>query len=164
MRSKILYGLLFLISLASDQLTKVAIDSQFHLHESRPILGNYLLLTYIRNSGAAFGLKFGEPVVMFVVSIAVILLLVFLYWRGLIRPDTTYGKIGFVLIISGAAGNMIDRIRLGEVIDFIEMGVGRFRWPVYNLADIYVTIGMLLLLVTFSIHDRKLPDTQSIVE
>lgn len=164
MRSKILYGLLFLVSLVSDQLTKIFVDSQFHLHESRPIFGNYLLLTYIRNSGAAFGMKFGEPIVMFIVSVAVILLLVYLYWRGLIRPGTTYGKIGFVLILSGAFGNMIDRIRLGEVIDFIEMGIGRFRWPVYNLADIYVTIGMVLLLVTFTFHDNKTLESHSILE
>jgi signal peptidase II len=135
----------------SDQITKSAVDSYFHLHESHTILGNYLKLTYIRNSGAAFGVSIGNPKIMFAISVFVTILLAYLFLKGTLRPTHGIGEAAVVLVLGGAVGNIIDRIRLGEVIDFIDMGIGQYRWPVYNFADVYVTVGMFILFITYGL-------------
>lgn len=109
-------------------------------------------MTYIRNSGAAFGISFGSSNVMFAVTALVIIFLVFLYFKGTLRPDHIIGKISVMMVLGGAVGNLIDRIRMGEVIDFIDMGIGLHRWPIYNFADIYVTIGMFILLIIYTLQ------------
>ena len=141
---------LFIFAVVTDQLSKHAVDSFFNLYESRNIIGDYLKLTYIKNSGASFGISFGNPTVMVVVNILVILLLAFLFLKGTLRPEHILGKIAVFLVLGGAIGNLIDRIRFGEVRDFIEMGIGHYRWPVYNLADIYITFGMFILFFIYA--------------
>jgi signal peptidase II len=152
-RTRLVYTFVFFILVLIDQITKLLVASHYGIGESRSILGDVLRLTYVRNPGAAFSVSFGGPAVMFTITMIVIVLLIYLYVRGSVRPDTTPGKIALLMIFCGAAGNMLDRIRMGEVIDFIEMGIGHYRWPVYNLADIYITLGMILLF--FSYASRK---------
>ena len=151
---------IFVFAVVSDQLSKLAVDSSFNLYESHNILGDYLKLTYVRNSGAAFGISFGSSTVMFAVTVLVIILLVYLFIKGTLRPKHIIGKAAVIMVFSGAAGNLIDRIRMGEVIDFIDMGIGLHRWPVYNFADIYVTIGMFILFFTYT--ERKDGSEESI--
>jgi len=141
--------LLFTIAVVTDQASKLAVDSYFGLYHSQNIFGNYLRLTYVRNQGAAFGISFGGPKVMLTVSVLVIILLLYMFIKGSLRPSGTAGKAAVIMVIAGAIGNIIDRIRMGEVIDFLDMGIGGKRWPVYNLADVYVTIGMIILLYVY---------------
>ena len=155
MRNKIIFSVLFLFALLTDQVSKFAINAKFTLNDSRKIIGNFLCLTYRRNPGAAFGISIGDQQVMFIITLLVIFLLLYLYLSGKICTETILGKIAMVLIFSGAAGNLIDRIRLGEVIDFINMGIGRYRWPVYNLADVYITCGMFILIYTFTLKPKN---------
>lgn len=141
--------ILFILALALDQLTKIAVDLRFDLYDIRPIIGEVLCLQYIRNSGAAFGMKYGNATVMLVVTSLVTAVLIYLYLSGKLELGTKAGGAAIVLVIAGAVGNLIDRIRLGEVIDFIDMGFGSYRWPTYNVADIYVTVGMIVLMFHF---------------
>jgi len=143
--------IVYIVTIISDQLTKSIIDSLYELHASRPILGSILQLTYIRNSGAVFGLSIGNPRIMFVMTVIVTIVLAFLFFKGIVRPEHALGKIAVVMVLGGATGNLIDRIRFGEVIDFIDMGIGYYRWPVYNLADIYITVGMVILFLTYAL-------------
>jgi signal peptidase II len=136
---------LFVLAVITDQITKILVDSYFNLYDLRPLIGDVLRLHYIRNSGAAFGLRIGDPAIMLIVNIVVISLLVYLYFSGKIDPGGLPGRSAIVLVLGGAVGNLIDRLRLGEVIDFIDMGIGSYRWPTYNFADIYVTVGMFVL-------------------
>ena len=152
MRRNLWLSVVFIFAVVSDQLSKFAVDSTFNLYDSRSMLGNYLRLTYIRNSGAAFGISFGSSKVMFAVTVLVIILLVYLYLKGTLRPEHIIGKIAVIMVLGGAIGNLIDRIRMGEVIDFIDMGIGNHRWPIYNFADIYVTIGMFILLFIYTVQ------------
>ena len=154
MRNKIIFSVLFFFALLTDQASKFVIDAKFTLNDSRKIIGNLLYLTYRRNPGAAFGISLGNQQVMLIITLLVIFLLLYLYFSGKICTETMLGKIAMVLIFSGAAGNLIDRIRLGEVIDFINMGIGRHRWPVYNLADVYITFGMFILIYTFTLKPK----------
>jgi signal peptidase II len=147
-RNKVLFCLLFIFTVTTDQASKLAVDSFFHIHDSRNIIGNFLRLTYIKNPGAAFGINFGNPKVMLAVTILVTVMLLYMFLSGKLNPGTMIGRASMVMILGGAVGNLIDRIRMGEVIDFIDMGFGRYRWPVYNLADVYVTVGVIILMIT----------------
>lgn len=140
-----MFSSVFAVLVLLDQATKRLVDATFALHESRSLIGDYLLLTYIRNKGAAFGLQVGNPSIMLVVQTTVTLILLYFMYRGLFDNGTALGRFSLVMILAGAVGNLIDRIYLREVIDFIEMGIGAYRWPVYNFADIYVTVGVGLI-------------------
>lgn len=164
MRRYAWFFVLFSGAVFMDQLTKTLVDRTFELYETREILGSFLQLTYIRNSGAAFGLSFGSPILIFAANIIVTVLFAYLFIRGSLRPRHVFGQSAVVLVFSGAIGNIIDRIRLGfEVIDFIDMGIGVHRWPVYNFADIYVTVGMAILFVIYSLQPEKTETLSSTV-
>jgi len=148
-RTKVFLFVLFLVGVIVDQATKLAVDNMFSLYDSHSLLGNVLRLHYIRNSGAAFGLRYGNAGIMLAVTVAVTVILLYLFLSGKLDPGTVVGNASVVLVIAGAVGNLIDRIRMGEVIDFIDMGIGSYRWPTYNFADIFVTVGMIILLIHF---------------
>lgn len=150
MRRRLFYLLFFLVLVFLDQVTKLTVAARYMEGESLNIIGDYLRLTYVRNPGAAFSLSFGGPQIMFAMTVFVIALLIYLYMKGSVRPQTMPGKIALLLVFAGAVGNLIDRCRLFEVIDFIEMGIGRYRWPVYNFADIYITFGTILLFLSYA--------------
>ena len=159
MRTRLLFSVLFLTVLITDQVSKLAVNTAFNVHDSRQIIGNLLRLTYIRNKGAAFGLKLGDPKIMFIITVLVTLFFLYLFLSGKINPGNVFGKCALVMIIGGAIGNLIDRIRMGEVIDFIDMGIGNHRWPVYNLADVYITVGMFIL-IFFNVFSQKRSEAQ----
>ena len=125
----------------SDQLTKFAVRSCLEPAHSVPVIPPVLLLTYVQNTGAAFGLFRGYPGVFVLLSVAVMgwILLEFLRKERL----TWSTEMGLALILGGALGNVIDRLRYGYVIDFIDVRV----WPVFNAADSAITIGVTLLIL-----------------
>ncbi len=147
MRHKISLFLLFVVSLIADQVSKITIDNTFALYDSKPLIGSVLRLHYIRNAGVAFGMRFGSAPVMLTITVLVTCVLLYLVFSGKFSPSGMVGRVALILVLSGAIGNLIDRFRLGEVIDFIDMGIGTWRWPTYNFADIYVSIGMVMLIV-----------------
>ena len=128
-----------------DQLSKLWIDA------NRPqiqLLPGFLDLVYVENTGAIFGLVHSHTELFIALGIAAsVIILVFLYY---FPPATTVGILSFALILSGAVGNLIDRIRLGYVIDFISIHVQElFRWPAFNIADAALTVGILTLIYYF---------------
>jgi len=129
------------LTLAADQLTKVLIQATFRPGESLPLLPPLLSLTYVENTGAAFGLLKGQQWLFIVLSIIII---AYISREFLTKPPldavTTWGE---ALILGGAAGNLVDRLRLHVVIDFLDLHV----WPVFNLGDSAITIGVTLLVL-----------------
>ncbi len=146
MRERVLLASVFLLAVALDQITKLIVNAELVLN-GPPVhlIGSLVRLQYVRNRGAAFGITYGSPTVTLVITAVVTMLLLYLFLSGTFDPGTFPGRFAVVIILGGAVGNLIDRIRLGEVIDFINMGIGTHRWPTYNLADIYLTIGVLFL-------------------
>jgi signal peptidase II len=132
----------------ADQVTKAVVHRAMTLHESIPVVPS-VNLTYTRNPGAAFSLLAdADPTFrgwFFLVVSVVALTLITVFLRRVERGDW-WTLIGLSLILGGAVGNLIDRIRHGEVIDFIDLYLGRYHWPVFNLADSGITIGMVMLL------------------
>ncbi len=129
--------------LALDQATKAVASVRLTLSEPVPVLGDFVRLTLVHNRGAAFGLFPGSPLPFIVVSVLAIAVVLYLFARDAYRSLASRLLLGCIL--GGALGNLIDRVRWGYVVDFIEVGVGRYRWPVFNVADSAVTLGVLLL-------------------
>lgn len=126
-----------------DQITKAWALSRLDF-EPVPILGDVLRLVLRFNTGAAFSVAWGGPMVLLVFNVlASVLLLVYM-----LRMKSTRVMLFLGLILGGAVGNTIDRVLRGPVTDFIDMGIGTLRWPVFNVADIALVVGGALLLLS----------------
>jgi signal peptidase II len=145
---------------AFDQYTKMLVHSSFDLGESIRIINNFFNLTYVRNTGAAFGIfgtaheTFRQVFFLSIPPIAVGLILYFLYSV----PETDKLEIYALSIISGGAiGNYIDRIRFGYVIDFLDFHIAnKYTWPAFNVADSAIVIGVVILTILMF---QKKPET-----
>jgi signal peptidase II len=141
----------------ADQVTKAWVQSGMRLHQSIAVINGFFSLTYIRNPGAAFGL-FSESggsirtVFFVVVSIAAVGLLGTLYAKTPL--DRPFLRLAFSLVTAGAIGNLIDRVRFGEVVDFLDFYIRGYHWPAFNVADSCITVGVTLL-VLHSLVGRK---------
>jgi signal peptidase II len=150
-------GLAVVIVVLADQLTKAWVQSGMRLHQSIPVIDNFFSLTYIRNPGAAFGL-FSDgggtvrTVFFILVSVAAIGFLGTLYAKT--PSERPLLRLAFSLVTGGAAGNLIDRVRFGEVVDFLDFYVGRYHWPAFNVADSCITVGVAFL-VLYSVVGGK---------
>lgn len=143
------------VALVVDQISKAMIVGKMSLYSpSHPIIGDFFRLTYIQNRGAAFGLNLGSPLLHTIVSIVALGVLVWMFWK-LPRKDVLL-RFALALVLGGALGNIVDRIRFNAVIDFFDVGIGTLRWPIFNFADSFVTIGIGLLALGYS---RRPQDT-----
>ncbi len=125
-----------------DQLTKQFFWRSGQNHE---IIAGFLNITLVKNSGAAFGVLQGGRVFFVVASVVAMVLIAIVGWR---LPRTErYRRLLLGLVLGGAIGNLIDRLLHGEVIDFMQIGIGGHYWPVFNVADMAVTIGAVLLVL-----------------
>lgn len=137
-----LFFLTALLVVSADQLTKIWIRSNLALYQSIPDRG-FFQLTHIHNTGAAFGLFPDQPFLLTVVaSVGVVLLLIYalFFHRRFPILDNILGSLALGLILGGTIGNLIDRLRLGYVTDFISIGI----WPDFNIADSAVTVGAIM--------------------
>jgi len=139
-----------------DQLTKIAVQQWMTLHQSYPLLGDVVQFTYIRNPGAAFGIMLGGRWLYLVLSIIACAVLV--YYLVKLPSIERRGRYAMMIVLAGAVGNLIDRALYGEVTDFIDIGVGAYRWPVFNVADSAVTIGIILIFTRLPAINRILKD------
>jgi len=124
-----------------DQLTKFLVKQNFQLNQSIPIINNILHLTYITNTGSAFGL-FKSLNLIFVLFSIIVIVVIFYYLKKIIRNEKLL-QFSVGLLLGGTIGNLIDRLFYGAVIDFIDFRV----WPVFNIADSAVTISVMLLII-----------------
>ncbi|UCG53453.1 MAG: signal peptidase II [Candidatus Latescibacterota bacterium] len=136
-----------LIVVLLDQVSK-----QFFwaLGKNFDVIDGVLRITLVRNAGAAFGMLQGGRVFLIISSVIASIFIIFLAQR--MRGESLAKRVFLGMILGGALGNLIDRIYPGHVIDFIDMGLGSHRWPVYNFADTAVTLGGILLIITYSLR------------
>lgn len=131
-----------------DQITKYIVEKQIRLYEVIRVIPGFFNITHVRNKGAAFSLFSSAPetyrsmffITVTIVAVAVIAVLIRKTWERLL-------VVAFSLIAGGAVGNLIDRVRYGEVVDFIQWYVKSYYWPSFNVADAAITIGVGLLVV-----------------
>lgn len=150
--------IIFFVGVILDQVTKFYIANGFELYQSVEVIKGFFNITYIRNSGVAFGIFSGlkEPMVkifFIVISLIAIITIVIIY-RGT-DDKMLFTKIALSLILSGAVGNLIDRISSGEVIDFLDFHWHEHHWPAFNVADSCITVGVGLLMITMIGKEAK---------
>ena len=149
-------SIIAVVILVLDQATKLYVDANFRLHESVPVIDNVFHLTYVRNKGAAFGILSDSAVrIPFFIGVSIVAMLGILWYIRRIRSDQKLALAALSLIFSGAFGNLIDRIRLGEVIDFLDVFWRHYHWPAFNIADSAITVGVTLLFIDMWLEDRN---------
>ena len=126
------------------------------LHDSFPVIDGFFNITYIRNPGAAFGFLADSSHVfrfIFFVAIAIIAILLILFLIKKAKDEELVFTFSLSLILGGAVGNLIDRVRFGEVIDFLDFYIASYHWPAFNMADTAISCGAIVLL--FEMFKRK---------
>jgi signal peptidase II len=132
-----------------DQITKTAISSRFLLHESYEVINGLFNLVYVMNPGAAFGFLAGASATfryIFFIGITVIAMLLIIYYLVKSQHGSIVTVASLTLIFAGAVGNLIDRIRFGAVVDFLDVYIGAWHWPAFNVADSAITVGAALMI------------------
>jgi len=144
----------FLITLALiaglDQFSKWQISSTMSLHASYPVIDGFFSITYVRNPGAAFGFLANAPSFSrsgFLIAVSAAAIVMILYYLAQNRAGGVLLTVALSLITGGAAGNLIDRVRFGEVVDFLDVYIGSYHWPAFNVADSAISVGAVLLIV-----------------
>ena len=140
-----------------DQWSKWAIKTSFQLYESKPVIQDIFHFTYVTNDGMAFGLSFpGGKHILLVMTILLTGFIVGFLWKE--KDGHPLVKYGLALILSGAIGNLVDRLFYGKVVDFLDVMVGNFHWYIFNVADSAVTIGMVLFIIHSFIVEESSED------
>lgn len=150
MRKWQIFALLVGGVLILDQSTKLWVYTTFELHESRPVFSNFFHLTYVQNPGAAFGILSQLPATfrrLFFPTVTVLAVSALLIYFTITPRQRLRTLSGVCCVIGGAIGNGIDRLWLGNVIDFIDAHWYAYHWPAFNLADSAICIGVGLLLL-----------------
>lgn len=141
---------------ALDQITKFIVRTSFTLYESHPLIKNVFYLTYIQNTGIAWGMFKNGRTIFLILTVLVLLVCACFYAKIPENKRFTPIRVCLVFLVSGAIGNMIDRISLRYVVDFFDFRLINF--PIFNVADIYVTVSMivLILLCAFYYHEHEI--------
>ncbi len=154
----LLSSCLLLLVIVLDQLTKIWVVNSFQLYESREIISGFFNFTYLTNKGAAFGFLAGVDGAwrhyFFLVLACVALVILCIAWYRMRKDHPFYGP-ALALIAGGAIGNVIDRVRLGAVVDFFDFYVAGYHWPAFNVADSAITMGVALFLLTNILEERQ---------
>jgi signal peptidase II len=148
----IFFAIAFLV-VVFDQASKYWVKTHLALGDSIPSSG-FFRLTHVQNTGAAFSLFYGRTSILTVVSIVgviIILMYVFVLYRHFPSMDTRLNKLALGLILGGTVGNLIDRLLFGFVTDFVDVG----PWPVFNVADSSVVVGVIIFAVSILIIARR---------
>jgi len=152
-----LFTILTVVGLLLDQVTKLYIDRGMQLFDSIPVLTNFFHITYVRNRGAAFSfLSDASWRLPFFIGISVVAAIVILIAFHKLRDDQKLAQVSLAMIFSGAIGNLIDRLRLGEVIDFLDAHWYQHHWPAFNVADSLICVGVFLLALDMLLEERRL--------
>jgi len=131
-----------------DQLTKQIIIKSLNIYETVPVIQGFFDLVHVRNRGMAFGImndaksNSGTWLLLAMSSVAIVLLLV---WFFRLKDEGVFFTLSLSLILGGAVGNIIDRLRFGEVVDFLDVYVGAYHWPAFNVADAAITVGTFMI-------------------
>ena len=152
------FGVTAALVLLFDQATKIYIDASMPLHDSFSVIPGFFSITHVRNPGAAFGFLAGASPLfrnVFFVGVTMAAILLILHYVRTNKSEERLLTLSLSLILSGAVGNLIDRIRFGEVIDFLDVYVGSHHWPAFNVADSAISVGAVILFVELVRQGRE---------
>jgi signal peptidase II len=146
----LLFAIVTVVALAADQLTKLWAVASLKPVGTVPIIDGFFDLHYVENPGATWGFLANSPGLRepLLIAVAILASLFILWMARKLQPGQRLLSIALALVLAGAVGNLIDRLRLSVVIDFIDLHAGEaFRWPTFNVADITIVVGVVMLLI-----------------
>ena len=156
-----MYIIIAILALILDQVTKYLAIVYLKSGTVIEVINKFLYFTYVENRGAAFGMLNTKPLFFTIFASAFVIFMSYYLFKNRNELDSFY-KFGFVMILVGALGNLIDRIRLGYVVDFIFSPLGGlYDFPVFNFADIYLTVTAIVLLIYSIFFDKSNKDKVS---
>jgi len=148
-KKNILFLAITVLVVLLDQATKAWILATLRPHEGFPLIDGFFSIVHERNPGAAFGFLAGAPPLfryLFFVAVTVAAIVLILHYLRVSRIEEPSLVSALALILAGAVGNLIDRIRFGEVVDFLDVYIGSHHWPAFNVADSAITVGAGVLM------------------
>ena len=144
------------VILVADQLTKLYIDRTMKLYQSIPVIDGLFSITYLRNRGAAFSfLSDASWRLPFFILATVIAVIAIITAFCKLKDEQRFAALSLSLILSGAIGNLIDRVRMGEVIDFLDVYWRTHHWPAFNVADSAICVGVAMLALDLFLEERR---------
>jgi len=141
----VIYSFVVLVLLAIDQLSKLAIKTNIIEGDKITIINGFFNITNVRNEGAAFSILQGKQILFYVITVIALIFFIYLFVKA---KNNTLERIACTLMFAGALGNFIDRLMNGYVVDFLDFIIFGWDFPVFNFADICLTIGGFLLIIT----------------
>jgi len=143
------YILLIAAVVGLDQFTKYLVVYNMELYESFPVVEGFFNITFILNPGAAFGMMADlneayRQLFFIMITIIAIIIITSLAYR---EKQHKLRLFSYVLIISGALGNLVDRVLVGKVVDFLDFYIGKYHWPAFNVADCAISVGIFFLII-----------------
>ncbi|MGM9876288.1 MAG: signal peptidase II [Bacilli bacterium] len=145
--------ILSIIFIIIDQLSKIIIVNNLTNNKSIEVIKSFFYLTYTNNKGAAFSILTGRRILLILVALIVIGVLIYYVRKNKIEGKVN--KIALSLVIGGSIGNLIDRILRGAVVDFIDVKIFGYNFPIFNLADTFIVIGVFLLIIEMFRKEHK---------
>lgn len=155
----VIYYLLALIIIALDQITKIFVVKNMELGESIPVIENFIYITSHRNPGAAWGILAGQMWFFYIITIVVVAALVY-YIQKAAKTHIILG-ISLGLMLGGAIGNFIDRVFRQEVVDFVDTIIFGYDFPIFNVADSALTVGVAMLMVYMLFEEKLLKEKKN---
>lgn len=149
----ILYLVAFLVIVIGDQVTKIIVDHTLSLGGSYAIIDNFFYFTYAHNTGAAWGMLAEKISLFLIVSVVAAIGIIYYFMKSESYQKLT--RFGLVLVFGGLIGNLIDRLAFGYVRDFIDFIIFGYNFPIFNVADMAITIGMALVILEIGIEEYK---------
>jgi signal peptidase II len=146
-------GLTALVVLAADQLTKALVVAALGVGERASVMGDLVVLWHVQNRGAAFSLFQDAAVLFYVVTLAAFGMIA--YFHRALAGRGPWLQLVLGAVLGGTLGNLIDRLRLGYVTDFVSVGIGDLRWPTFNVADASIVVGILTLVGYLTLVDPQ---------
>lgn len=151
-KKKFIYSISFVVLLL-DQLIKIIVTNNMSLHQEITVIPNFFSLYYIKNTGAAFSILGNQTLLLIVISAFILILI-----KEYIKKEKDFTKLSIIslgMIIGGTLGNLFDRILHKSVIDYLAFDIFKYSFPVFNLADIAITVGAALLLLSYILENIK---------
>ncbi len=148
--------------LALDQIIKLYVQATFSALTQEIVIPGFFNLVYVLNKGAAFGILNREDInwqAYFFIAVSLVAILIILYMVYSINERDKFFLFGMGAILGGALGNLVDRVRLGMVIDYLDFYFKSFHWPAFNIADTAITLGAISLLISFFKKEKNASNT-----
>jgi signal peptidase II len=134
-----------IIFLGIDIVSKIIVSNLMNVQDSIMVIKNFFYITYVRNTGAAWSMFAGKTWLLIIVSIIIISLIIWYIYKN--KPKNKLEKIGYAMVLGGALGNLLDRIIYGYVIDFFDFYIFSYDYPIFNMADCFIFVGVIILII-----------------